>query len=105
MAAKQKRTAASAAGISLASSEPVLFYTGGPIYGDAPARDLTAGDLAYLHRVGALRRSGGEPVGKATPAALEELAGQLAATGAFSPQPPKPEGDDPTAPADPAEEN
>lgn len=82
--AKKQPAPASMTGISLRSSEPVLFYTGGPVYGDAPARDLTAGDLAYLWRVASLRESGGEPVGYAEPAHLEALAEQLVATGAFT---------------------
>jgi len=80
----KKTSDAPASGISLASSEPVLFYTGGPIYSDAPARDLTAADLAYLWLVAALRESGGEPVGYAEPAHLEALAEQLVASGAFT---------------------
>jgi hypothetical protein len=70
--------------IDLSSSDEVLFHTGGPIYGNAPARHLTAGDLAYLHRVNALFESGGDPVKPATPAALAKLAQELVASGAFT---------------------
>lgn len=79
-----RKKPAPAQGISLASSEAVLFHTGGPVYGDAPARDLTAADLAYIWRVASLRASGGLPVGTATPADLEATATELSATGAFS---------------------
>lgn len=105
----KKKHPVPATGISLRSSEPVLFYTGGPVYGDAPARDLTAGDLAYLCRVAALHVSGGDPVGRATGEDLAALAVELVATGAFTTSapdvPPEPIDDPATAePAGPADE-
>lgn len=82
----------------------VLRYLDGPVYGDAPARDLTAADLAYIHRVGALRASGGDPVKPATAADIATLAERLEATGSFARNDPA-AAEGPAAPADPAEEN
>jgi hypothetical protein len=69
MSSSRKKTRAGAA---TANPAAVLFYTGGgPIYGDAPARDLTTADLVRLVRIAGLRASGGEPVKPATPEQLE----------------------------------
>lgn len=105
-----------AADVDLASEEPVIHFVGEPAPGDVPQRDLNAADLAYIHRVRALQKSGGEPVDPARPMDMAAVANDLLATGAFSarakaaPKPkaakparkPKPA---PAAPAAPAEEN
>lgn len=99
--------------IDLRSAEPVLYYTGGPVRGHVPARDLTAADLAYAHRCGALQASGGEWVPPATPEDVEALATLLSSTGSFARQAPaaddppvaasemdEPASEEPAAPAD-----
>jgi hypothetical protein len=99
MSSSRKKTRAGAA---TANPAAVLFYTGGgPIYGDAPARDLTTADLVRLVRIAGLRASGGEPVKPATPEQLSEMAAGLEASGAFSRAATSQENE---APADPAEE-
>lgn len=104
--------------IDIRSEEVVLFYVGdGPIYAEAPARDLNGADLVRLARIEALRASGGEPVGAATADELEALATRLSSSGAFERQAPittdtsasvedalAVEREDPEAPGEPAEE-
>jgi hypothetical protein len=93
--------------IDRASDAIVLFYVGeGPIYGDAPARDLNAADLARLVRIAKLRESGGEYVTRATDHQLEAMAEQLTSSGAFTREAPGTDVDDDNeAPAAPAKEN
>jgi hypothetical protein len=80
----RKKLETPAPGISLRTRGPVLRHNGGPIRGiGIPARDLSVGDLAYAHRVRALKASGGRAVPKATPADIEAIANDLAATGSF----------------------
>lgn len=73
-----------------------LYYAGGPVYGDAPMRDLSDADLEYLARVKGLRESGGQPF---TPASedIRAVKAELVKSGAFTK-------DAPSAPASPAEE-
>jgi hypothetical protein len=104
VAAAESQEAARAA-IDAASPAIALFYTGGPVFGDAPARDLTGADLVRLIRIAGLRASGGEPVKPATPAQLADMAAALEASGAFSREPVNDRGSEPEAPASPAEEN
>lgn len=89
--------------VDLASDEPVLYHTGEPAPGNVPARDLTAADLHYLHRVKALAASGGEPVRPATSAQLAALRDDLAEHPAFRKT--KPDVAPTEEPAAPAEEN
>ena len=92
--------------IDVSSEAIVVFYVGdGPIYGDAPARDLNGADLARLVRIQALRESGGEPVKAAKPEQLEALVAQLCSSGAFAREMPEIDPDTTEEPAAPAKEN
>ncbi len=101
--AKRQTAATPEPAVDPRSPDVVLHYTGGPIFGLAPARDLNGSDLARIARIEALMASGGMPVEPATPDELAALVARLEASGAFS-RTPAPELDAPEAPAEPAEE-
>ncbi|HEY8637451.1 MAG TPA: hypothetical protein VIL81_09335 [Candidatus Limnocylindrales bacterium] len=70
--------------LDLTSPDPVLFFREGSTADpNIPARDLTAADLSYLHRVRALQKSGGEPVTAASPSEIEKLADELHDSGSY----------------------
>jgi hypothetical protein len=76
----------------------LAWEDGGTPPADVPLRDLDAADLCRVHRIRALRASGGEPVDAPTPVELEAIAAELAATGAWSREPTPTR--EPAAPAD-----
>lgn len=79
-----KKKAEIAESVDYSSNEPVVFFVGAAAGADVPGRDLTKADLAYIHRVKALRESGGDPVDRPTADDLAALAKELVATGGFS---------------------
>jgi hypothetical protein len=97
-----KAPARKTSGIDPRWGEIAVFFTGGPVPGEVPARDLNGGDLDRIAYVRRFRAADGETPGPLAEGELEALVDELVAGGSFSRERPPEPTDEPEGPDKPS---